>query len=265
MNRLLIACLLFVAIAGCSNGGESGPAAKVLAMDVAPASGTAAESPRRTLAYRHAIRIDTQADKVAAVHEVALAACREAVAELCTVLGSRVSAGRTAAASVQLRAKPAGIQKLIAAMSRQGDVTEQSTQAEDLAGPIQDGDKKLAMLTTYRAELEALRRRAGNDVDALIKATRELAQVQSELEAARGMQAGLTQRVETEILDIDIRADRNATFWRPISLAMSDFGGSLSQGISAAITGVAYLLPWLFILALAVWGARKLWRRRKTG
>lgn len=262
MSRPLITCLLLVALTGCSPQSEYGMAKKITPA-AANERGAAADSARRTLAYKHSISIDAQEDKVATIHEAALAACRAASAEGCTVLESRISTGRFATASLQLRVQPSGIPKLIAALGRQADITEQSTQAEDLAGPIQDGEKKLAMLTTYRAELEALRKRSGNDVDALIKLTHELAQVQSELEAAGGKQAYLLQRVETEILDVTIRSEQNRSFWRPISLAASDFGGSLSQGISNAITGVAYLLPWTVIIGLAVWIARKLWRRRK--
>jgi hypothetical protein len=71
------------------------------------------------------------------------------------------------------------------------------------------------------------------------------------------------QRVQTETLDVTIRSERNQSFWRPISLATSDFGSNLSQGVSTAITGTAYLIPWAFLIGLAVWIVRKLWRRRK--
>jgi len=261
MNRLLIACLLLVVIAGCSRHDESGPV-KPAATSVARGGGTA-DSPRATLAYRHSIQIDTQESKVAAIHEAALAACREATADLCTVLESHLSTGQFASASLRLRAKPDGIRKVVAALSRQAAITDQSTSAEDLAGPIQDGEKQLAMLTAYRTDLEALRKRAGNDIDALIKLNHELAQVQSELEAANGRQAYLLQRVATETLDIAIHSDHSPSFWRPISAAASGFGGNLSQGIATAITALAYLLPWAFVIGLAVWIARKLWHRRK--
>lgn len=263
MNRLLIACLFLVALAGCSRPGESGPAGGLASKETA-ARGGAADSARRTLAYEHTLQLDAPGDKVAAIHQSALAACQAATADLCAVLDSRINTGRFASASLRLRAKPAGIQKLIAALGKQAEITDQSTHAEDLAGPIQDGEKKLAMLTSYREELEALRKRPGNDVDALIKVTRELAQVQSELEALTGRQASLVQRVETEILNVTIRTERNTSFWSPISQAASDFGGSLSQGISTAITGVAYLLPWGLVIGVVFWVVRKLWRRRKA-
>ena len=119
------------------------------------------------------------------------------------------------------------------------------------------------MLKDYRAKLETLREKAGNDVDALIKIQRELAQTQSELETIEGTHARLMQRVETEILTISIESTAHRAFWPPIGFALADFGEHLSDGISSAITGIAYLLPWAVILILAVFGIRALWRRGK--
>ena len=259
MRRLLITFLLLLTVAGCSRESASGPLA-----NAAPAEAASTDGQHRTLAYQHAIEIDTQESKVSTIYEAAMAACRAAPDELCTLLESHISTGRLASASLRFRAKPNGIAKLIAALGKQADITDQSTKAEDLARPMQDGEKKLAMLTTYRAELEELRNHAGNSVDALIKLNHELAEVQSQLETAAGTQTYLLQRVQTETLDVTIRSERNQSFWRPISLATSDFGGNLSQGVSTAITGTAYLIPWAILIGLAVWIARAFWRRRKA-
>jgi hypothetical protein len=62
---------------------------------------------------------------------------------------------------------------------------------------------------------------------------------------------------------VSIRSDRHRPFWAPIGRALTDFGGNLSQGISIVVSSLAYLLPWLFIVALAAWAARRLWRRRR--
>jgi hypothetical protein len=256
MKRTLIAMFLLVVIAGCSKKVESTAFAERPPPPPPPGAG-------RYLAYEHAIQIDADESKVAAIHEAGLAACRADVVDLCTVLESQINTGRAASASLKFRTKPSGIPKLIAALGKRGEITEQSTSAEDLAGPIDEADKKLAMLNDYRTKLEALRGPASRDVDALIKVNRELAQVQSELEAMAGKHAHLMQRVETEVLNVAIRSDRHQSFGRPIALAISDFGTNLSQGISIAIAGVAYLIPWAFILGLATWGGRSLWRRRK--
>ena len=138
-----------------------------------------------------------------------------------------------------------------------------STSAEDLAGPIQDTAKQLAMLTDYRSKLEALRSRSNNDVDALIKLNRELADTQSQIEALTGEQAQLVQRVETEILNVTISSYESRSFWSPIGDSTSEFGDHLSEGIASAITAMAYIIPWSLVLLLLIWVARKLWGLRK--
>jgi len=259
MKRLLFSLLVLMLVAGCAKKDES------LAMAIAPVTAPVREGKASSfLAYEHSMSVDTEERKVAEIFEVAQAACRAAADDLCTVLESSISSGRAASASLRFRAKPNGIKKIVAALSKEAEVTNQSTTAEDLEAPIADAGKKLAMLKDYRSKLETLRGRASNDVDALIKVNRELAQVQSELEALEGTHAHLVQRVETEILNISIRSVEHQAFWRPIGYAISDFGSNFSQGISIAITGIAFLIPWVIVLSIAVWGGRKLWRRRKA-
>jgi len=221
-----------------------------------------APNANKYLAYEHSVSIDADDDKVAPLFEAAQAACREAAAEACAILDARISRSDISNASLRFRAKAAGIKKLIAVLSSQGKVSSLSTTAEDLAGPIEDTAKKLAMLTDYRTRLEALRSRS-NDVDSLIKLNHELAEVQSQIESLSGEQAHLVQRVETEILNVSISSYQNRSFWSPISESTSGFGGNLSEGIASAITALAYMIPWGLILAFVVWGIRKLWKGRK--
>jgi hypothetical protein len=256
MTRALIALMILIAVAGCAESSSNKSVATV-ARTAAP------QGVNRFLAYQHVIQIDAEEDKVPAIYEAGQAACREAAADLCTVLESRITTGRAASASLKFRAKPVGIQKVVTALSKQGSITSQSTSAEDLASPIQDAAKKLALLTDYRTRLEGLRGKASSDVDALIKVNRELAQVQSELEATTGQHAHLMQRVETEILSVSIDTGRSQSFLRPIGVAISEFGGNLSRGFSIAITALAYLIPWALVLVLLIWSLRVLWRRRK--
>jgi len=81
-----------------------------------------------------------------------------------------------------------------------------------------------------------------------------------------GRQAWLQQRVEKERLLVTITSAQQQAFWRPVGQALREFSGSLPQGTALAISGAAYLLPWLVVLVLlafVVWVGRKLWRRRK--
>jgi len=246
---------LLIVVAGCSSHDASVPQAPVAQQ---PGAGAV-----RHLAYEHAIDIETAPERVAAVRAAGLNACRAAGAA-CTLLASRIDSEPEASATLKFRARPDVIPTLIAALGRQGELARQSTQVEDLSGPIADSARQLAMLDDYRSRLEALRSRAGTDIDALIKVNHELADVQASIEAADGKRALLAQRVDTEILDVAIRTGRQRPFWTPVRRALADFGGNLAQGISIAIAGLAYLLPWLCMLALAGWAARGLWRRRRS-
>ena len=258
MNRSLIHLLARVAfallLAGCSSHED-------MAKRLVPVT-QQSDAQKRQLAYEHSVDIDTAPDRLAAVHAAGVAACREA-ARACTLLASRIDSEPEPSATLKFRARPELIPRLVAALGKQGDVARQSTQAEDLSGPIADSARELAMLDDYRSRLESLRSRAGNDVDALIKVNHELAEVQSRYETAAGKRALLAQRVETEILDVSIGTGRYKPFWTPIRRALADFGGNLAQGIALAVSGLAYLLPWLLMLAAAAWAARALWRRRR--
>jgi hypothetical protein len=253
----IVFAILLAVLAGCSKREPPGPRMQELAADAEP--GTATQS--RQLAYEHFVDIDAAPDRVKAIHDAGLAACRAAAAG-CTLLESRIDSEPEASAELKFRARPDVVPTLLAAMGNKAELTRRSTHVEDLSGPIADTARQLAMLDDYRSRLEALRSRAGNDVDALIKVNRELADVQSRYEAEDGKRAVLARRVDTEILNVSIRSERHRPFLAPIKRALADFGGNLAQGISIAISGVAYLLPWLFMIALAGWVVRRLWRRR---
>jgi len=260
----IVAITLVLALAaGCSSkreasaSGQGDVVQNKLAAPAAPAA-------NRQLAYEHDVDIDAAPDKVAALYADGLKACRDAAAA-CTLLESRIQGEPQAEATLKFRAAPALIPKLVNAMGQRAELARQSTRAEDLSGPIADTARELAMLDDYRARLEALRGRAANDIDALIKVNHELAEVQAKIEAANGTRAQLAQRIDTEILNVSIRSGRQQSFWAPIGRASKEFGGDLAKGISIAIAGVAYLLPWVFILSIAAWAVRKLWRRRRGG
>ena len=261
MSRQLWVLVLSVAVfAGCAQ--KSG--VPVAASAGGPGEPKSSEA-NRFLAYEHSIYLEADEDKVLPIFEAAQAACRDAVEEACAILDARVSSGGSASASLRFRAKSGGIKKLIAVISAQGEIASQSTSAEDLAGPIADTAKQIAMLTDYRTSLEALRGRPSNDLDALMKLTRELADVQSQIESLTGSQAGLTQRVQTELLNVSINSQHNPSFWGTIGDSASEFGDVLSSGIAAMILAVAYLLPWVVFIGAIAWIVRVIlrWRKRQ--
>ncbi len=256
--KLGAAMLCLMALAACSQPHSNSGGAKM--MDMAAPPETRAAKPSSFLAYEHSIDIDAQEKQVPQLFASAQQMCAAATADACVVLESRISSGEGAHATLKFRAKAAGISKLIEGLSKQAEVANRSSVAEDLAAPIGDANKKLQMLKDYRTKLEALQGRATADVESLIKLTRELAQVQSEIESLSGSQAKMMERVETEILTVNIKSERNKSFWHPITSAATDFGSNLSSGVASTIVAVAFMLPWAVLLFILGFGLRKLWR-----
>jgi hypothetical protein len=267
---ILLAAAALIAAGGCSKEppARAGPRISLAAPAMAPPAPRAQESGRRTLAYEHTIDIETDADKVVPAFSAAQASCKESVAAECVVLEAKIDTGEFPYAHLRFRAKPEGIRKIDASLSAQGDVTDRATTAEDLARPLEDTARRLDMLQDYRQRLEALRGKASSDIEPLIKVNKELAQVQSDIEALTGERARLTQRVETEILTVSISSDRRRALWTPMRVALSEFGSNLSAGIASVVTAMAYILPWSLVLLGFTGLARGLWlrwRRRRTG
>lgn len=253
MSRfLLILCVLL--LAACS--GKVAPAGS---KTVSPA-----DARDKFLAYEHGITIDAEEGKVKPLFQQLVAACEADRDNRCTVLNSSLEAGRYDSANIRLRAKAPGINKLLALAAAGGELARQDTRVEDLARPVADNAKRLEMLRAYQQKLSELDRRPGLDADALIKLAKEQASVQSDLEAAGGENTHLMERINLDILTVTIYSRHQQSFWTPIRDALVAFGGNLSSGIAGLVTGLAYLLPWLFALAVAVWLGRRLWRKVRS-
>lgn len=261
MYRPLLIAILMIGLSGCTKKIEAGENSPLMPLKIKMIDEAGNES-GRDLAYERSITIDSSEDKIVGLFESFQKNCRDASADACTVLDSNIEMSRNPSARIKFRAKPKGIQKLVDSIGKQGEIFEQSTRAEELATPLMDASKQLEMLKDYRSKLEALLNRKNLDADSLIKLNKELSQAQSEIETQAGKQAFLNQRLETEILNVSIVTYRNLSFWNPITRSVQDFGTNLSEGISSAIIGIAFLIPWLILLLFLVWLGRKLWRRR---
>jgi len=257
-RSILLAVLMSFVVASCA---KQEPAAQ------SGDSGTGGKSPagaKQSMAYERSLTLEAADSQVASLHKTAESLCRQAVEAQCVILESQLSGGPQVSASLKVRAKPEGIGMLMERLGTQGKVLRQSVTGEDLAEPIADSAKKLEILSNYRSRLESLGGKAGADIETLMKLNRELAEVQGQIEALSGEYAFLVRRVETEVLTISIySAGSAAAAWSPISSALNDFGSNLSEAVGALITATSFVLPWLLLLSLMVWGVRKWWPRRK--
>lgn len=257
--------LALLLLQGCSKPYPA-PSGAPAALEVAAAAPAARADAQRGkyLAYEHSVTVDAAEADVKPLLDKLVAACQGDAVNQCTLLAAGIQGGRESSAHVRLRIKRPGVEKLVALAAAGGVVASRNTAAEDLEGPIRDNAKRLDMLRSYREKLLALEAKAGNSADALIKLSQELASVQSELEAASGVEARLLERVNMDLLNIAIQSRTQRGFWSPVKRALGDFGSNLSQGIASTVTGVAYLIPWLLVLLALGALARKLWRKVRS-
>lgn len=259
----LMCCLTLLLLAGCAKKEESynPEAASAPAAEASSSkSGGSVPTPQRTLAYVHHYDFNVAESGVKPAYDAVLKACAALPAD-CTVLESGLTTGDIVRADLKFRVSPAARAPLVKALGKSGEITRSSTTAEDLAGPIADTGKKLAMQQAYRDSLRALQAKPGHDIDSLIKINQELAAVQGNIEALSGEQAQLLQRVDTEIVEMQIASTMNQNLMKPVSESLQKFGWHLSWAISGIIIAMAYIVPWGLLLMVLLLVIRKVSRR----
>ena len=220
------------------------------------------ESAHSTLSREHSLTIEVAESALQSSFQRLSDRCAADAANHCTILQSDVSSGQFPSGLIKLRIDPKAVEDLIGFAATLGRLEHRSTQVEDLADAIQDTQARIEMLTTYRKQLLELQNKAGTNIDAAIKVASELATVQTSLEQANGQAAYQAKRTTTDVVTVRFSVREQKAFGRPVRDALRDFFGNLSEGISQAITAVAYILPWLLVVIPGLYLVRFLWRRR---
>jgi len=265
--RLLIAPICIGLLAACGDT-TSGHGSAEFYGGAAPASLAANRMAKRDdgdsyLAYEHTITVDVDEDRIEEIFTSLQNSCASDDEHDCTLLDSSISLGDYKSANLRVRIDPEGVDALVRQAEEAGDVTNRNTHIEDLSKTIVDLDRRIAMLTTYRERLQQLETRAADDVESLIRVTSELTNVQSQIEELTGQVDFQKQRVDMEIVNINLIVDHGESLWRPIGEAFAAFGRNLGEAVSQAVTAVAFLLPWSLLLLACAWIARRLWRWRR--
>ena len=161
-----------------------------------------------------------------------------------------------------MRLAPTGVEPIVAVASKDGKVIGRSTHAEDLAEPIADTERQLALLTLHRDRLAELMKSKEIKIDQLITVSRELASVQSQLDSLGSQRANLRRRVDTELLTIQLSLPRYdyAANNTPVTDAFRDFGSDFREAIGMVIRFFAVLLPWLVVVLPGIFLLRLFWR-----
>ena len=100
-------------------------------------------------------------------------------------------------------------------------------------------------------------------IDQLITVSRELAEVQTQLEQYSTTKANLRRRIDTELLTIRLSLPRQAfdAAQTPVLDALRDFGTTLREAFAMVIRFIATILPWLIFIVPGLVLVRWFWRR----
>ncbi len=234
------------------------------AADAGARAADAADGMQAMLAYEHQVAIVLPADRIAARMQAAKAACEGGRFGACVVLDARTQAGDWPSASLGMRIVPAGVEPMIALAGEGARVGSRSTHAEDLAVQVRDNALVQERLRNELARLREFQQRRDLAVADMIALSRQLAEAQAQLDAAEREGARHRRRIDTQELTLDFQPPPAESGRNEIGQALRDFGGTLSAGTAWTIRALAFLVPVLVVLGVAVALFRRLWRRRQA-
>lgn len=220
------------------------------------------------LAFEHYYRIKLAEELIRTRFEATVDQCNREDFFGCTLVEASLNEDRDGpygkvSATLRLRIQSEGIDPLISTAAQDGEIASQSSRAEDLTEAVADTEKRLEMLKSYRARLQALESSAAGDIESLIKVSSELARVQSDIEQAQASRDHLQKRLDLDLLNIQLYADAEDDFINPIARALDRFVYNLASGTSSIITATAWILPWALGLLLIFFILRLLWQRKR--
>jgi hypothetical protein len=263
MGRLVLVALLLMPLLG-------GCAAPV--NDFSPtlgaaggANGPSDPSQRLAITYRFTLRVrNAEAEALQQKH---LAECRKLGCEVLNTSVDRANEGRISARA-SVRIKPESFDAFAAALAAPpAEITARSRSAEDLNAPISDLERRLEMKTVLRDRLTAmLRDQTAKTAADLITIEKELAQVQSDIEAITAQRDGLRTRTDTirvEISYVGAASLVGGTDFSPIYQAVGMINQTTVNSVSWLISTLAAIVPWLPVIALIWWLGRRGMRRWK--
>ncbi|XHS76605.1 DUF4349 domain-containing protein [Burkholderiaceae bacterium UC74_6] len=270
MNKRFLGVMLAVVLAlstsACGRKSESanamgGPADAKLMADKRVLDASASTEP--LLSYKHELQIQVPTGQLEPGLQALKQTCQAAAEHACIVM--KASQIRGLHAEIVMSVRRQAVEGLRLQAVGFGKLVSQSTLAEDMTGPITDVTRRLAMQKALREDLLELRKQSRGNIDALLKTTEKLAEVQASIEAAEGDLVTYRNRVAMDELRVGLDADHPSyqEERHPVQDALKNFVSNLADGLGALIQFLALAAPWLLLIAALpfVWrGLRRIWK-----
>jgi Domain of unknown function (DUF4349) len=264
-----VLCLL---LAACGHGVSQAKFAGAALAAVSPMEAVAqsVSTARRndSLAYEHSVEVELGRDLLSPRMKQVQAACATRSEFACVLLDVSFDAQLgVPSGRVSMRLAPTAVDPLIEMAAQDGRITARSTHAEDLAEPVADTDRQLALLSSHRDRLTEFMKSKELKVEQLIAVSKELAAVQVQIDALNTQHANLRRRIDTEILTISFAPPQQAYSEErtPVRDALRSFSGDFKGAIAQVIRFIAVLLPWLVVIIPGLLLGRLLWRALARG
>ena len=229
------------------------------------------------LAYAYSQRLELPGTRLAAVMDAHIAACQSAGEAVCQLMGSSRDGEPDARMTGQLtvRGEPQWLRAFMETVASDaagagGRLVHRGASTEDLTRSIVDSEASLRASRALRERLMRLLESRPGTLQDLLAVERELARVQTEIDATESTLAVMRRRVSMSTLTVVYQSPApsvSTQTFGPLRDAMKEFVARAVESTAAIVAIVATLLPWAAVVAVLVWGVKRLRRaarRRRT-
>ena len=219
------------------------------------------------LAYELDVRVRLPAARIADNLTKVREACASQAFGPCDVLGEQLDAGDIPSGTLELRAAPAAIGKLVDTAAAGGALAQRSSHAEDLAPAVRDNGMRRQRLELQHAKLMDVAQRRDIKVEELMVLTERLAMLEAELHGAEQEAAVQTSRIATNRLSLHFDPENIAVASESHTRIAQAFAGLTEtwDQIAAWMVSVflGALLPFVLVFGIATWLLFAFVRRRR--
>lgn len=249
--------LALALLAGCAQQSREWAAA-------ADAGGAVSSPEGAFLAYEHTVQLRLPGAQIAPRLKAITEACQGSRFGDCAVLQVSQSGGGTPSGTIKVRIAPQGVEPIIALAGEQGEITARDTEAEDLAQQVADTRLTQERLKNEHERLLQYQQRKDLSVADLLTISARLAEIEAGLEQANRDAAQQRRRIDTQLVTMRLDSTSSQRNRSEIGRAFSEFGSIFATSLAFLIRIFAGLLPAAIVGGAVLWGALKLWRRRRA-
>ena len=293
MKIFSMLCFIILAISACGKQGapQYAPAAEAPAVTAAPMAKMAADSaagnvggaeqslteiseptannsePRKYIALRHHLQIETPAEQMQAAFDAAVAHCEALSCQMLSANYNKETPYSPPSASLSVRVPPRNVAIFLDGLAKSGEVMQHGRDSEDKTNQVVDADARIKNLTELRDRLRVMLTDKSAKFKDLIEVETQLANTQSELDSFTSMRKALSLETDLVAVNIDFTATQGITeqgFFAPVARALKSAGHVMMESFGSVITFVMSAIPWLLIGIPLILLVRKFWQKLKA-